>query len=269
MLDLIEKIDLDIQLKNEVIDLAHKDRVKILSLVKKCSKGDFSCLKFKNDLTRLAVIIEFANQTLEKYQQLGIPENVFYDTLDDIRIWCENNNNKGLANYNWIKNHMNCELFKIGRLQFQLFKCNNKLLDYDYFPFDCGEAVIYIHIPQGEKLIYSDCLASVRSAVDFFGKYFSDYNFRYFFCESWLLYGDNYLFMQPSSNIMQFSSMFDVVCSKNVDSQAIERIFGRRQLNKKKYQENTSLQRAAKAHLMNGGKLGIGIGIIDKNDLIV
>ncbi len=268
MLDLIDKINLDNQLKNKVIDLAQKDRVKILSLAKKCSTGDFSCLKFKNDLTRLAVIIECANQTFETYKQLGIPDNVLYDTLDDIRIWCENNDNKGLANYNWIKNHINCELFKIGRLQFQFFKCNNKLLDYNYFPFDCGEALIYIHIPQGEKLIYSECISSIKNAVEFFNKYFPDYSFRYFFCESWLLYDDNYLFMQPSSNIMQFSSMFDVICSKDIDSQAIERIFGKRQLNKKKYQENTTLQRAAKAHLINGGKLGIGIGIIDKTDLV-
>lgn len=268
MLDLIEKIDLDIQLKNKVIDLAQKDRVKILSLAKKCAGGNFNCLRFKDDLTRLAVIIETAEYTLEKYRQLGIPEHIFIKTLDDIRIWCENNDNKGLANYNWIKNHLNCELFRIGRLQFQLFKCSNKLLDYSCFPFDCGENVINIHIPQGEKLIYSDCIASLKEAVVFFNKYFPDYNYRYFFCESWLLYGDNCFFMEPSSNIMQFSAMFDIVCSVDIDKQSIERIFGKRQLNKKKYQENTSLQRSAKAHLLNGGKLGMGIGIIDKYDMV-
>lgn len=268
MLDLIDKINLDNQLKKRVIDLARKDRVKILTLAEKCAKGNYNCLRFKDDLTRLAVIIETADYTLEKYKQLGISENIFYDTLDDIRIWCENNDNKGLANYNWIKNHLNCELFKIGRLQFQLFKCSNKLLDYNYFPFKCGESVINIHIPQGEKLIYSDCVASLKEAVSFFDEYFPDYSFRYFFCESWLLYGDNCLFMESSSNIMQFSALFDVVCSVNIDKQSIERIFGKRQLSKKKYQENTSLQRAAKAYLLNGGKLGIGIGIIDKLDII-
>lgn len=268
MLDLIDKINLDNQLKNKVIDLAQKDRVKILSLAEKCCRGNFSCLKFQNDVTRLAVMIEAANQTKLKYQQLGLPESVLYDTLDDIRIWCENNQNRGLKKYNWIKNHINCELFKIGRLQFQLFKCTDKSLDYSHFPFDFGENLLYIHIPQGEKLLYSDCIASIKSAIDFFARYFPDYNYKYFFCESWLLYGDNYLFMKPSSNIMQFSSMFDVICSKNVDNQAIERIFGKRRLNKKKYQESTSLQKAAKAHLLSGGKLGIGIGIIDKSDLM-
>lgn len=267
MLDLIDKINLDVQLKSKVIALVQKDRGKILSLAQKCAGGNFNCLRFKDDLTRLAVIIETASNTFDKYKQLGIPEDILFNTLDDIRIWCENNNNKGLANYNWIKNHLNCELFRIGRLQFQLFKCSNKLLDYNCFPFDCGENVINIHIPQGEKLIYSDCVASAKEAISFFSKYFPDYSYRYFFCESWLLYSDNCLFMEPSSNIMQFSAMFDIVCSVDIDKQSIERIFGKRQLNKKKYQENTSLQKSAKAHLLNGGKLGIGIGIIDKFDL--
>lgn len=267
MLDLIDRIHLDNQLKNKVIDLAHKDRVKILYFAKKCARGNYNCLRFKDDLTRLAVLLETAEYTKEKYRKLGIPDKVFFATLDDIRIWCENNENKGLANYGWIKNHLNCELFRIGRLQFQLFKCSSKLLDYKHFPFKRGENVINIHIPQGEKLIYSDCVASLRQAVAFFHTYFPEYQFRYFFCESWLLYEDNCIFMEPSSNIMQFSSLFDIVCSVNNDAQSIERIFGKRQSDKKKYQENTSLQKAAKAHLQNGGKLGMGIGIIDKYDL--
>lgn len=268
MLDLIDKINLDNQLKSKVIDLAQKDKVKILSLANKCTGSNYNCLRFRDDLTRLAVIIEKANNTYDKYKQLGIDEEILFKTLDDIRIWCENNDNKGLANYNWIKNHLNCELFRIGRLQFQFFKCSNKLLDYNCFPFDCGEQVVNIHIPQGEKLIYSDCVTSLKEAVEFFNKHFPDYSFSYFFCESWLLYGDNCLFMEPSSNIMQFSAMFDIVCSSDIDKQSIQRIFGKRQFNKMKYQENTSLQKSAKAHLLNGGKLGMGIGIIDKYDLV-
>lgn len=70
--------------------------------------------------------------------------------------------------------------------------------------------------------------------------------------------------MEPSSNILQFSSLFDIVYSCDMDAQAIERIFKKRRLIKKNYQENTTLQRNAKKHLLNGGRLGIGIGVIDK-----
>ena len=70
--------------------------------------------------------------------------------------------------------------------------------------------------------------------------------------------------MMPKSNILRFSSLFHIAYSIDADSQAIERIFGKRHINKKKYKENTTLQKNAKKHLLNGGKLGIGIGFIDR-----
>lgn len=267
MLDLIHYINLDENLKQKVIDLAHKDRVNIMSLADKCKNGNFSSLAFKSDLTRLAVMIECLGYTFEKYKQYSIDEKIFSDTVDDIRIWCENNGNKGLKNYNWIKNHISFELFKIGRLQYQLVTIKNKLLKYDLLPFDYGEKVIYVHIPQGERLAYSDCVQSLKCAKEFFKKHFPDYKYRFFFCESWLLYGDNQKFMMPQSNILRFSSLFHIAYSIDADSQAIERIFGKRHINKKKYKENTTLQKNAKKHLLNGGKLGIGIGFIDKESI--
>lgn len=267
MLELINYINIDENLKNKVIDLAHKDRVKILLLSNLCKDGNFSCLQLCNDLTRLAVIIKCAEFTKEKYFNSGINKSVLTDTLDDIRIWCENNNNKGLKNYNWLKNHINCELFKLGRLQFQLFKCTNKTLNYSKLPFKYGDNLIYIHIPQGEKLLYSDCVESLKYAVDFFENYFPEFHYNYFFCESWLLYDKNREFMDANSNIIRFASMFDVAYSVAADSQAIERIFGSRQINKKNYPEKTTLQRNAKAFMQKGGVLGIGIGYIDKNKM--
>lgn len=267
MLDLINYINLDENLKQKVIDLALRNRGSILSLAEKCRNGNFSALHFKSDLTRLAVVIECLGYTFERYMQYSIDEEVFLDTVDDIRIWCENNDNKGLKNYNWIKNHISFELFRIGRLQYQFVTIKNKLLKYDLLPFGYGEKVIYVHIPQGEKLTYRDCVQSLERAKAFFEQHFPDYNYRFFFCESWLLYGDNQHFMLPESNILHFASLFNVAYSIDDDRQAIERIFGKRKIDKKKYKENTTLRKNAKKHLLNGGKLGIGIGFIDKESV--
>jgi negative regulator of flagellin synthesis FlgM len=54
--------------------------------------------------------------------------------------------------------------------------------------------------------------------------------------------------MKADSNILKFSSMFNHAYSIKIDEQAIERIFGKRQLFKKNYPENTSLQKSAKAY---------------------
>ncbi len=266
MLEMLDKICLDNQLKIRVISIAENCSGSIINLAERCNNGDFNCLSDKDDLTRLAVMIECASSTYSKYKAFGIDDKVFYDTIDDIRIWCENNGNKGLKEYGWIKNHIAFNLFRLGRLQFQLYKCENPTLDYSKLPFEYGERLIYIHIPQGEKLILSDCIHSIKTAKEFFGKYFPEYSFNYFFCESWLLYEGNIDFMDPHSNIIRFASLFDIAYSCNDDSQAIERIFGRRRINKHNYSEDTSLQKRAKAYLINGGRLGMGIGVIDAND---
>ena len=265
---LANKINLNSELKNNVLSLVERDRAKLISLCKKADNDNLKSVFSKNDMIKLAVALLYSVEfTYPKYQKAVISDEIYFETMKDIAVWCENNNNKGLKNLPWIKNHLNFELFKLGRLQFQFYKCNNKLLDYSLFPFDYGEKVIYVHIPQGEKLVYAECVNSLKNAKSFFGEYFPNYDFDYFFCESWLLYGENWQFMNSSSNILQFSTLFDLVYSFDDDRQAIERIFGKRQFIKSKYQENTALQRSAKRFMQNGGKLGEGIGILFKGDI--
>lgn len=263
--DLMEKINLGEGLKEKLSALYQSDEKQIKALAEKCkADGNFRCLAFKNDVMRLAVCLAYAEYTKEEYLEKGIPLSVFYDTMADIKIWCENNNNKGLKNYRWIENHLKCNLFRIGRLQFQMFNCTIKTLDYKRLPFAYNDKMIYIHIPQGEKLVYNECIEAINKAREFFDIYFSDFNYEFFFCESWLLYDENWQFMKAGSNILQFQTLFDIVYSSDSDSQAIERIFGKRHLIKTLYPEKTSLQKSAKSHILKGNKLGIGIGIIEK-----
>lgn len=264
---IIDSLCLDENLKQRLVEFMTENKSDIDRLCTKC-KNSFKCLSAKSDLMRLGVCVSYAAKyTYPQYERLGIGENVFFDTMGDIALWCYNNKNKGLKNYNWIKNHLNCELFRIGRLQFQLYVCNNRTFEYDCLPFDYGARLVYIHIPQGEKLIYSDCVKSILDAKAFFEKYFPDYEYEFFFCESWLLFDENYLFMEPSCNILQFQALFTIVFSNNDDAQAIERIFGKKRLIKSLYPENTSLQKSAKKYMLGGNKMGIGIGLIAKDEI--
>lgn len=265
---LANKINLNSELKNKVLSLVERDRAKLISLCKKADNDNFKSVFAKNDMIKLAVALLYSVEfTYPKYQKAVISDEIYFETMKDIAVWCENNNNKGLKNLPWIKNHLNFELFKLGRLQFQIYKCDNRTLNYDLLPFNFGENLIYVHIPQGEKLVYAECVNSLKNAKSFFGEYFPNYDFDYFFCESWLLYGENWQFMNSSSNILQFSTLFDLVYSVEDDRQAIERIFGKRKIIKSKYEEKTTLQRNAKRFMQNGGKLGVGIGILFKGDI--
>ncbi len=257
----LQKLRLDRKLEEELILFLseHAERITFLS-------GELwnhpDCLETESDMMRLAVLVKCLETTRLLYKRLKISEDIFYDTMSDIRIWCENSHNKGLENYQWLAAHIRGELFRIGRLQYQLYTCDNETLDYSHLPFDAGEPVVYIHIPQGEKLVYEDCVDSIHKAERFLQTFFPDYQYRYFFCESWLLFEGNAAFMRRDSNILRFASLFDHAFSECDDKQAIGRIFGARKMNPEDYPENTSLQKAAKAYLLAGHKLGIGVGTI-------
>lgn len=244
--------------------LENIDCDKINRLSDKCTAKGFGILERHNYVTRLAVILTLAVRVKDKYDKAGISEKIYYDTMSDIKIWCESNGNKGLKNYRWLKNHVSFDLFRLGRLQFQLYECKNKTLMYNKLPFSYGDSLIYIHIPEGEKLERSKCVDSLARADSFFATYFPDYQYSFYFCESWLLYEGNKAFMAEGSNIVAFMSLFDVCYSMSIDAQAIERIFSKRRLFKGKYPEKTDLQKRAKKYILNGGHLGVGIGIIKR-----
>lgn len=267
MEELVKKIGLDSELANAALSLMKDKENKINALAERCKKSGFGVLAGKNDLTRLAVCLKYTEYTKQRYKQLGISDEIFYATMSDIRIWCENDGNKGLKNYPWIQNHLKSELFRLGRLQFQLFTCNNVAYDYKLLPFDKGERMIFVHIPQGERLEFNECVKSFKTAKEFFAEHFPDYEYRFFICESWLLYDENWRFMRPGCNILQFQSLFEIVISSLDDRQSIDRIFGKRKLLKKHYPEETSLQKSAKQFLLDGGKMGTGVGIKAKNEI--
>lgn len=262
-IELIEKYNIDSELKKDAASLIRRNEAGILRLSDKFLHKKTGCLKFKNDLTRLAVVLKASETTYRMYKAKGIDDAVFFDTMDDIRIWCEDNRNQGLKNYHWVRNHICFELFKLGRLQFQIFRFPYVIYNSDKTPLKIAENVINVHIPRGERLDYDACVSSIEQAKFFFKAYFPDYRFKYFICDSWLLYDKNKEFMDENSNIIHFQSFFKITMSSPDDSQAIERIFGRKEKDALCYPQKTSLQKAAKNYILSGGRLGKGFGYFE------
>lgn len=265
MIDLARKIGLSESLINKIDNLYRDKKLEIEAFGEKCMTDSFKCLGKKDPQFRLAVILFLAVKVKEKYDAAGINEKIYYDTMSDIKIWSEKNGEKGLKNYGWLKNHVNFELFRIGRLQFQLYECKNRTLNYKKLPFSYGDKLIYVHIPEGEKLCKEKCISSLEAANKYFSTFFPDYRYKYYFCESWLLFDGNNEFMAEGSNIREFMTLFEHCYSIKIDEQAIERIFGKRRLLKKSYPESTDLQRRAKAYMLDGKRMGIGVGVIKKD----
>lgn len=261
MVELALRLGLSEDVIEKLKDLLARKNEKVIKYAEKCVHSGFHHLKGKPYIFNLAVILRLACEVKEKYDELGIEEKIYYDTMADIKIWCEKTGNTGIENYGWLKNHVSFELFKLGRLQFQFYECKNKTLKYSKLPFTYGENLIYVHIPEGEKLDEERCKASFEQAKMFFCRYFPQYEYKYFFCESWLLFEGNKEIMAKDSNILKFMSLFDICYSVKIDDQAIERIFGKRKFLKKDYAEKTSLQKSAKQYMLKGKRLGMGIGV--------
>lgn len=265
--DLLNHLSFDEAIAEKVLSFAEKEEIAVLNCAEAVSNRNVNCLKRKSDIFRLAVMLKAAESTHKKYIEKGIPDSIFYDTMDDIRIWCEENSNKGLKNYNWIKNHINFEIFRLGRLQFQFYKAENPTLHYSKLPFKKGDNMLYIHIPRFGRLDFNDCINSLNEAKEFFKRYFPEYNYKGFFCESWLLYADNSKFMSKDSNILKFQNMFDIAYSIHYENQTYDRVFGLEHLpvfrsQIKALPEETSLQKSAKEFKLAKGKFGIGIATV-------
>lgn len=265
MLALAKRIGLHESVITELEKLIRDENKAIDTLAEKCITNGFHILKAKSPMMVLAVILKLAVDVKAEYDRTGIDEKIYYDTMSDIKIWCEKTGNKGIREYMWLRNHVKFELFRLGRLQFQLYECKNKTLLYKKLPFSRGDKLINVHIPEGERLDETKCLESFAAAERFFSEFFPGHKYEYYLCESWLIFEGNRDFMKDDSNIVKFMNMFEHCYSVKIDAQAIERIYGKRKLFKKNCPENTDLQRRAKDYMLKGNKLGIGVGVKRKD----
>ncbi len=66
---------------------------------------------------------------LQKQKELGIPEKIVEETIRDINLWISNHKamfrEDGFSEDGWILNHFLGELYRIGRLQYQISKYTN------------------------------------------------------------------------------------------------------------------------------------------------
>lgn len=227
------------------------------------SAYDLSCTDGKkNLLSFLYMCEELKNIYLEK----GIPEEILLDNLKDIavwtRIWSEVKGELYLGELPWLSNHMTPRLFKIGRLQF----CMNTLPeDIESKGLKKGEPIIEIHIPERGPLKPEECKKSLDMAKDFFAKYYPDYDYRCFTCDSWLLGSDPEEIVSPESNIGRFIRMFEIVHRHPHDS-IVQYLFkwNTRWETVGNFEAKSSLAKEIQRRALNGKHFDEGFGIIEK-----
>ena len=254
---------------------------RILRYLSLCKAGRWELFFKKKPIEKLALVYLYLPICKANYEHRQIPDSIFFDTMDDIRIWIEDHRARtgewGLFELNWIQLHMQLQIFKLGRLQFQrtTYYCS-PLYQKGKVSIPFGSKILNVHIPRGGALPPKACDASFSLAETFFKEYYPDYPTNRFMCHSWLLYPENAKFMKPDSNILQFAKRFDCVASMENPAQAYLWLFGQKVNGlallraRKRHStygdtsllpQTTSLQMNAVRHIEQGGKFGDTMGV--------
>ena len=213
----------------------------------------------KGDSRRfLYYYVMFACGAYEEYQKKGLTEQLYLETFSDYRIWCENcyseTGEYGLRECEWLWRHAYLKLFRLGRLQYELYPAR-ETISTEGCEVKKGQMLLNIHIPQGEPLSPEACEDSLRLAQEMFPGY------HYFVCDSWLLYPGLKELMKPDSNIIRFQERFHIYEVNETERDAERRIFQTVREDPADYPENTAFQKRAKSYLLEGNHLGNAAGI--------
>lgn len=205
---------------------------------------------------------------LENYKKHNISEQIFWDSMDDFRCkLLECHEVKGVWGTfvpNWYDLFLTMERFALGRFQYEEIKYDGERYSKNGIEINPGDRVYNFHIPSsGKKIDKPARMDSYARAYEFFGCRQKGEHLI-LVCTSWLLYKEHEKFLPAYSNILDFMSDFDIVLSKSTENfDDSWRVFGKyHNLPLQQWPTDTSLRKAIVDHLLAGGKMGYGKGII-------
>lgn len=215
----------------------------------------------------LAIMLE---HVLEVYQQQQLSLDIFHQTISDLFLRFNQSNPRGItsADFPWLMQIFKFRIFKLGELQFEFTHFRPETLpDNTVFRSDFPsyllpkDPIISVHIMEGSRIHPNQIRHEFDLAREFKARYFPELTIHYFYCYSWLLYPNNAQFMAPTSNILAFMRLFEIIAQANWPNMSIERIFGDAYIEAidQPLPQQTSLQKAASQHL---DQLGVGVGVI-------
>ena len=216
-------------------------------------------------LRTLYVYVRLGMEMRQRYLDAGATEQVYYDTFYDLSLWCRwckrYLDEYGMVEAPWYVRLYHARIFRLGRLEFEKatadrdFTCSGGHIEK-------GEKVIGVHIPEGGPLLPAECDDSFGRAEAFFGPEYEVYT-----CDSWLTSPALRDLLEPGSNIRAFQDRFEVVDVTYPFPLAEQRVWGVVQEDKSLYPEHTSLQRNLKRFLLEGGRVGMGLGVMTRESV--
>lgn len=217
----------------------------------------------------LLFLVEAAIPVREAFAADGIAEQIFWDTFADLRYKVlECKEVQGVwGNFVafWYPIFYSRDIVKLGRLEYENYTYSeDSPYEKNGYTVKKGDKVKSIHIPSsGEPFDEAARLDSYKRAYEFFKGELNG-GPLVCVCHSWLLYPPYGKILPPKSNIVSFQRDFDIVGQETSEEfDDAWRLFGaeyKKPLTE--LPERTSMQRAFKNYLLEGGKAGEGKGIL-------
>lgn len=218
----------------------------------------------------LTISLMVALDTHKNYMQMGIDNKIFYETMACFtRFVNEHKDSYGKYGFDrefWTYRQLSQTIYRIGTLEFELFTHSGDEISLDgKVIIKEGDKYLSIHIPSDAKTNKENCEQSYKMANLFFGNIYPSFEYKYLYCNTWLLSPTLEKVLKQGSNILQFQSDY-TICNffENNESYKLW-VFKDESLEIENLPENTSLQRNIKTHLLSGGKVGSADGVIEKN----
>ncbi len=218
----------------------------------------------------LLIFMCLSKHLKELYDERGISEQIYHDSMLDLRYKLEEcklvKNIIGSFVAWWFPGFFDMTRFALGRLQFEMSTYNGEDYEKNGKKLVKGDKVIGVHIPRSETPVTKEATDDAYAQA---AKFFIDEipnKQVVFVCHSWLLYTATLEVFPKHSNTYRFIHEFDVTWDshdKEGEYNDAWRLFDMDYTgNVNDYPENTSMRRAYKQYLLDGGRTGEGFGII-------
>ena len=214
----------------------------------------------------LYLYIRFSEHTYDEYKKRGISDEVFYETMSDFDIKSRQNfDASGIYGITqeavrpWLRLHLGCKLYKLGRLQFEIINSKHDF-ELDGKSIQKGDLCLNVHITRYAPLTEAECEESYALARNFFKKYYN-IGTCFFFCESWLLHPWLSDALPEESKILKFQKKFTILETIENKIDPLYCVFFRLYDNIDDYPEDTTLRRHLKRLLKEDLPFGNALGI--------
>ena len=207
----------------------------------------------KDNLNILCIYLLAALKTYQRYQEKGISDIIFIDTMKCFTRFideCYLKNNKYFFDRGfWTYRQVNMSLYRIGVLEYEFMNDNT----------------ISIHIPSDAILTKENIDLSFKLLDEFIIKFYPEFIDKKIYCDTWLLSPNLREYLNDNSRILIFQSYFEI-SETDLDSLDIfEWVF---KVDKSceivNLPTTTSLQEKLKKALLNNKKIGKALGILKK-----